>query len=136
MSRLLPFVPLIGSPGKQIMQPVFVGDVAVAAAQALELPAAENQLFELGGPEVMSMADVVRTALRAAGRRRLLLPAPKFVMKMAASLLQFAPGRPLTPDAVDFICQDAVANNGDVEQKLAIRLTPLAVGLATYLGKR
>jgi hypothetical protein len=83
----------------------------------------------------MSMSEVVKTALRVAGKRRLLLPAPKFVMRAAAALLQFAPGRPLTPDAVDFICQDAIADNGDVEHRLGIRLTPLAEGLATYLGK-
>jgi NADH dehydrogenase len=135
MSRFLPFVPLLGSPGKQRMQPVFIDDVGWAAAEAVTNPAAEGQTFELGGPEVMSMSEVVRTALEVAGRRRLLLPAPKFVMKAAASLLQFAPGRPLTPDAVEFITMDAVGDPSEAVKKLGFKPTPLRDGLATYLGR-
>jgi NADH dehydrogenase len=136
MSRLLPFVPLIGAAGKQQMQPVFVDDVARAVADSLDSTSADNRLFELGGPEVMSMSDVVRTALQVSGRKRLLLSAPTFVMKLAARVLQFAPGRPLTPDAVDFITEDATADNSEIMRTLNIRLTPLREGLATYMGKR
>ena len=136
MSRFLPFVPLIGNAGQQRMQPVFVDDVARAVAESLDNPAANNQLFELGGPEVMSMADVVRTALKVSGRKRLLLPAPAFVMKLVASVIQFAPGRPLTPDAVDFITHDAIADPTAIQKALGIHVTPLREALATYLGKK
>ncbi len=136
MSRFLPFVPLIGNAGKQRMQPVFIDDVGRAVAESLDNPAAANQLFDVGGPDVMSMTDVVRTALQVAGRRRLLLSSPKPLMKLFASVLQFAPGRPLTPDAVDFIAADALADPADIQQKLGLRATPLSEGLATYLGKR
>jgi uncharacterized protein YbjT (DUF2867 family) len=136
MSRFLPFVPLIGNSGKQQMQPVFIDDVGRAVADSLENEAAHSQTFELGGPEVMSMSDVVRTALQTIGRKRLLLPAPKFVMKTVASVIQFAPGRPLTPDAVDFITEDALADPTAIQQKLGLKLTPLRAGLSTYLGKK
>jgi len=136
MSRFLPFVPLIGNAGKQEMQPVFVDDVARAVANSLERPAANNQLFELGGPEVMSMADVVRTALEVSGRKRLLLPAPAVVMKLVATVIQFAPGKPLTPSAVDFITHNALADPTAIQQALGLRMTPLREGLATYLGKQ
>jgi uncharacterized protein YbjT (DUF2867 family) len=136
MSRFLPFVPLIGNAGKQQMQPVFVEDVARAVADSLENSAANSQIFELGGPEVMSMSDVVRAALEASGRKRLLLPAPAFVMKLAASVMQFAPGKPLTPNAVDFITHDALADPTAIQKALGLRVTPLREGLATYLGKK
>jgi NADH dehydrogenase len=135
MSRFLPFVPLIGNAGKQHMQPVFIDDVGRAVAESLDNPAAVNQLFDVGGPDVMSMTDVVRTALQVAGRRRLLLSSPKPLMKLVASVLQFAPGKPLTPDAVDFIAADALADPTAIQQKLGLRPTPLREGLATYLGK-
>ncbi len=135
MSRFLPFVPLIGNVGKQRMQPVFVDDVGRAVAESLDNPAAANQIFELGGPEVMSMTEVVRAALQVAGRKRLLLSSPKAVMKLVASVLQFAPGRPLSPDAVDFITGDALGDSAAIQRALGLRLTPLREGLATYLGK-
>ncbi len=136
MARFLPFVPLIGAAGRQQMQPVFIDDVGRAVAESLDSPTAANQLFELGGPEVMSMSDVVRTALQVSGRKRLLLPSPKPVMKLVASVIQFAPGKPLTPDAVDFITADAVANGTAIRDKLGLKVTPLRDGLATYMGKR
>ena len=136
MSRFQPFVPLIGAVGKQMMQPVFVDDVGRATAECLDNPAAANQTFEIGGPGVFAMSDVVKTALQVAGRRRLLLPAPTFVMKALASVLQFMPGRPLTPDAVDFITMGALGDPTDISEKLGLTPTPLREGLATYLGKR
>jgi uncharacterized protein YbjT (DUF2867 family) len=135
MSRFLPFVPLIGNADQQRMQPVFIDDVGRAVAESLDNPAAANQLFELGGPDIMSMTEVVRTALQVAGRKRLLLSSPKPVMKLVASVLQFAPGRPLTPDAVDFITGDALGDPAAIQRALGLRLTPLREGLATYLGK-
>jgi uncharacterized protein YbjT (DUF2867 family) len=135
MSRLLPFVPLIGNAGKQMLQPVFVVDVARAVAAAVESSAADNQTFDIGGPEVLSMKEIVRTALAAAGRKRVLLAAPKPLMKALASVLQFLPGRPLTPDAVDFITMDALADPAQVQERLGLKMTPLREALATYLGR-
>jgi hypothetical protein len=82
------------------------------------------------------MTEVVRTALEVAGRKRLLLASPKSVMKLVASVIQFAPGRPLTPDAVDFITMDALADLSEIEEALGIKMTPLREALATYLGKK
>jgi NADH dehydrogenase len=135
MSRFLPFVPLIGNAGNQRMQPVFIDDVGRAVAESLDNRAVANQVFELGGPDVMSMTEVVRTALQVAGRKRLLLSSPKPLMKLVASVLQFAPGRPLTPAAVDFITGDALGDPAAIQRALGLRLTPLPEGLATYLGK-
>ena len=135
MSRFLPFVPLIGNVGKQRMQPVFVDDVARAVAESLDNPAAENQVFELGGPEVLSMKEIVQPRSRRPAESGSSCPAPKFVMKLVASILQYAPGRPLTPDAVDFITADALADPAEIEAKLGLKMTPLREALATYLGK-
>ena len=136
MSRFQPFVPLIGAVGNQKMQPVFIEDVGRATAECLDNPAAANQTFEVGGPDIFSMSEVVKTALQVVGRRRLLLPAPKFAMKALASVVQLLPGRPLTPDAVDFITMDALADPTGISEKLGLTPTPLREGLATYLGKR
>jgi NADH dehydrogenase len=134
MSRFLPFVPLIGSAGKQRLQPAFIDDIGRAVAEALVHPTTDNQVFEIGGPEVLTMKEIVRTALEVAGRHRLMLSAPKPLVKLAASLLQFAPGRPLTPDAVEFITMDALADPTRLEHVLGLKMTPLRDGLSTYLA--
>jgi NADH dehydrogenase len=135
MSRMLPFVPLIGDAGTQRLQPVFIDDVARATAESLFNPAAENQVFDLGGPDVLTMKEIVSAALEASGRKRILLPGPAPIMKLAASVLQFLPGKPLSPDAVDFITADALADPSEIEAALGLKMTPLREALATYLGK-
>jgi len=136
MARFLPFVPLIGNPSKQRLQPVFVEDVAKAAAESFTNPAAENETFEIGGPEALTMREIVRTALAVSGRRRLVLAAPKSVVKTFASVLKRVPGRPFTPDAVEFVTMDALADSSRLEDALGLRMTPLREGLATYMGRR
>lgn len=128
----LPFVPLFGD-GKQAMQPLFVDDLGRVLADALERSEADNQTFELGGPERMSMNEVINLALDVAGKKRPILHQPASVGKLLASFLQVLPGRPLTPDAVDFITHEAVADNSAIERVLSPKLTPLREGLSTYV---
>jgi NADH dehydrogenase len=132
-ARFLPFIPVIGD-GKQPLAPVFIDDVARLVADALVEPAARNQVLEVGGPETMTMNDVIRRALRVAGKRRPLLHAPAGLMRLAARFARHLPGPPLTPDAVDFISQPATVDTGPLLALLPRRLTPLEEGLATYLA--
>jgi NADH dehydrogenase len=136
MARFLPFVPQIGNIRQQKMQPVFVEDVARAVADCLVASQAENRTFEIGGPEVLSMREVVSTALDVSGRKRPIVAAPAALMKLLARVLQFLPGRPLTPDAVDFITGDALGDPAELQQAIGFKPTPLRDGLETYLGRQ
>ena len=132
-ARWLPFVPLLND-GRQHLAPVFIDDVAGLAVDALTDPAAADATFELGGPETYEMREIVRTALRVAGRRRAVLPGPTPLIKLAAWPLAFLPRPPLTPAAVDFINQPAIVDVGPLLAAMPRRLTPLDEGLRTYLG--
>jgi NADH dehydrogenase len=130
--RWLPFVPVIGD-GRQRLQPVFVEDVAEALAQAA---AAEGPTgtFEIGGPEVMDMNDVLATMMDVRGRRKPLVHVPIVLPKLAGFFLQVLPKPPFTPAAVDFVTGDALADTGPLLRAFDLRLTPLREGLRTYLG--
>lgn len=130
--RFLPFIPNFGD-GKQAMQPIFVDDVARIVADAAQRPEAANQLFEAGGPDVMTMDDVLKTALAVMGRRRFILHQPVFVGKALGAVASLLPSPPLTPDAVDFVTSPAVADTSSLERVLHPTLTPLREGLETYL---
>jgi NADH dehydrogenase len=133
-AKFLPFVPVIGN-GKTRINPLYVEDLAAHVVAAVQKPEARGRIFEIGGPDVLTMDDVIRTALRVSGRRRFLLHSPKPVMKLVASVAQFAPGRPLTPDAIDFITMDGVADTSALREVFGLRLTPLEDGLAAYLKR-
>ena len=131
-ARRLPFVPSFGS-GQQMMQPIFIDDLGRILADAVEKPGADNQTFEAGGPDRFSMDDVVKTALEIADKKRPILHQPAAIGKLMATFLQVLPGPPLTPDSIDFITNEAVADNAALERVFAPKLTPLREGLATYL---
>ncbi len=133
-ARRLPVVPLTNA-GGQRLAPVFVDDAARLAADSLTAEAAAGATFELGGPEVLTMRQIVATALRVAGLRRPILPGPTPLLKLAAWPLSKLPEPPLTPDAVDFINQPAVVDIGPLLERMPRRLTPMEDGLRMYLGR-
>jgi uncharacterized protein YbjT (DUF2867 family) len=111
LARMLPFLPLIGG-GTTRMQPVFVGDVASAVANAAEGEARAGATYELGGPEVMTMREIQAFILRTIERSRAMVPLPFGVARLQALLLQFAP-QPLTltPDQVELLRTDVVVSD-------------------------
>ena len=115
------------------MQPVFVDDVGRAAADLATKPDVAGQVYEIGGPQRMSMNEVLQTALAVKGRKRFILHNPVFVGKLMGTILGMTPFAPLTADAVEFILQPAVADTSALEAKLSPKLTPLKEGLETYM---
>ena len=136
LARWLPVVPLTNS-GRQLLAPVFIDDAARLAADSRARPtdsAADGQVFELGGPETLTMRAIVDRALRVAGVHRPILPGPTPLIKLAAWPLSLLPEPPLTPDAVDFINQPATVDLTALLARMPRRLIPLDEGLRTYLG--
>jgi uncharacterized protein YbjT (DUF2867 family)/ligand-binding SRPBCC domain-containing protein len=132
-ARLLQAVPMTNR-GRQLLAPVFIDDVARLAADSLVDRAASDQVFEIGGPEILSMREIIGRALRVAGIRRPIVPGPTSLIKLAAQPLRLLPSPPITPDAVDFINAPATVDLEPLLAGVARRLTPLDEGLATYLS--
>lgn len=133
-AKFLPFIPVIGN-GKTRINPLFVGDLAAHAAATPGNAQTVGKTFEIGGPTVMTMDEVIRTALKVAGKKRFLLHNPKPIMKLVAGVLQYMPGRPLTPDAIDFITMDGVADTTELQKVYGLPLHSLEEGLSTYIRK-
>ena len=136
-SDFLPFVPIFGA-GEDLLTPVFVEDIGRLFVLLVENPdRAADTTFGLGGPDVVTLNELLRLALTTMRRRRPILHIPIRLGKLQGALMQHMPGRPLTPDAVDFVSQGGAATDGD-RQLLAERFpdfqaTPLREALATYL---
>ncbi|MGJ5204063.1 complex I NDUFA9 subunit family protein [Bradyrhizobium sp. HKCCYLR20261] len=110
LARIAPFLPLVGG-GETKMQPVYVGDVANAVADAVDGKAQAGATYELGGPEVLSFREILKIILDITDRDRMLLPLPFGLAKLQAAFLQFAPGPlKLTPDQVELLRHDNVVS--------------------------
>ena len=107
LARISPVLPLIG--GDTRMQPVYVGDVATAIADTVDGKAKAGATYELGGPEVLTMREIIEAILDIADRKRALVPLPFGLARFKAAFLQFAPGAfKLTPDQVTLLESDNV----------------------------
>ena len=109
LARLSPALPLIGG-GKTQFQPVFVGDVAKAVVAALTGKAQAGAMYELGGPEILSMKEVMERVLTYTMRKRMLVPLPFPLAKLQGAILQLLPNPPLTLDQVRLLEKDNVVS--------------------------
>jgi len=136
LARLLPILPLIGG-GYTRLQPVFVEDVAEAIASILGYPETVGRTYELAGPRVYTLRELVSMTLYLMGKWRLLIPVPFAVAEAQARLFELLPNPPLTTGQVDLLKADNVAS-GSLPgfQELKIQPKPVEQVVSTYIGPR
>lgn len=111
LARLSPMLPLIGG-GHTRLQPVYAGDVATAIADAVDGTTRPGAAYELGGPEIMTLREIIELILKITQRNRMLVPLPFPLARLKSFFLQFAPGDfRLTPDQVELLRSDNVVSD-------------------------
>ncbi|GGA37926.1 complex I NDUFA9 subunit family protein [Pelagibacterium lentulum] len=138
LARISPVMPLIG--GNTKFQPVYVADVAQAFALAAEGAVKGGKVYELGGPDVETMRQLMERVLSETRRKRLLFPVPFGLAKLKASFLALLPRPLLTPDQVVQLRIDNVVSPEAIKQKrtfAAFGITPtgMDIVLPTYMWR-
>jgi uncharacterized protein YbjT (DUF2867 family) len=124
MITLLPIVPVIRGEAK--FQPVFVGDVARTAAEVVAHPERHSgKTYELGGPEIFSMARLNSWIASATGHKRFFIDVPDVAAKLMAQFTGFLPAAPMTWDQWLMLQNDNVVEGTDGLEALGISPTPL-----------
>ncbi|QJE71996.1 complex I NDUFA9 subunit family protein [Aerophototrophica crusticola] len=136
MARVLPFLPLIGG-GHTRFQPVYVGDVADAVMAALSTTESKGKTYELGGPFTYSFKELLQLTVREIGKpKKWMLNIPFGLAKLQGAILQYLPGKLLTPDQVELLKTDnVVSGRYPGLPDLGIDPTAAEVILPTYLDK-
>jgi NADH dehydrogenase len=139
LARLSPALPLIGG-GLTRFQPVFVGDVATAIADAVDGNVRPGTIYELGGPDVRTFKELMQFVLATIERKRLLIPIPFFVARMQAMFLQYLPKPLLTPDQVELLRADNIVSESATAEKrtlqgLGIEPEPIEAIVPSYLWR-
>jgi NADH dehydrogenase len=114
-------------------QPVWVGDVAEAFARALDQPSSIHESYDLVGPDVMTLAQIVRLTARARGRHRVVLPLPNALGKLQADIGEFLPGKPISRDNWRSLQLDSVSFD-DGLRRLGITATAVEPRLDEILA--
>ena len=131
-----PVMPLAGAHAR--FQPVWVHDVARALLTSLEDRRTMGQVYELAGPRVYTLAELVQLAGRACGHERMVVPLPSAVGRLQAAFMQLLPGEPLmSGDNLDSMKVDNVAS-GKLPGLQDLGIQPAAVSAIApeYLSAR
>ena len=90
LTKLLPAMPLANHQAQ--FQPVSVDDVAFAFVKSLSMPQTIHQSYDLVGPTVYTMKEIVEFAARRVKTSCAIIPVPAFVGYLQALAFEFLPG--------------------------------------------
>jgi NADH dehydrogenase len=114
-------------------QPVLVDDVIEAMLRCLNGGATSRQTYELGGPQVYSLREIVGLVAKLTGRRRWIVGLPDVVARTQALVMDFVPGRPFSSDNYRSLTIDSVCTE-DGFAKLGIKPQSMVASARQYLG--
>lgn len=126
MARLAPVLPVVS--GATRLQPVYAADVGRAvAAAALDPRGHGGKTYELGGPQVLTMRELMEWVCETTGRGRPLLDIPDPVGRLIARTTGWLPGAPITWDQWLMLRRDNVVSEGaEGLEAFGLPRTPLA----------
>ena len=135
MAMVSPALPLIGG-GETRFQPVYVGDVADAALACLDDPATAGRTYELGGPNIYTLRELLELMLGEIRRKRRFIDLPFGLAGALARLMAVLPSPPLTRDQVELLRSDNIVGPGALGLA-SLGIAPAAVEavLPTYLDR-
>jgi len=136
LQAVAPLMPLAGASAR--FQPVWVEDVAEAIVRALRDRRHIGLVADCAGPEVFTLAELVRLAGRWSGHQRPIVPLPAPFARLQAWAMELLPGGPLmSRDNLDSMKRDNVAG-GTLPGLEALGITPAALSAIApgYLGSK
>jgi NADH dehydrogenase len=134
-ARLLKVIPLafpLARPGARFA-PVWIEDVVAALLRALSDDATAGECYELAGPEILTLREIVAMVRDRLGVRRAIIGLPDFAARAQAAVCDFVPGKPFSTDNYRSLLVDSVAR-ADGFARLGIRPQPFSAILPHYLG--
>jgi NADH dehydrogenase len=134
-ANLLASVPLVlplARPGARF-QPVLVDDVIEAMLRCLRGGPSSRQTYQLGGPQVYTLREIVQLVAKLTGRRRLIVGLPEFLARLQGFVMDFVPGRPFSSDNYRSLTVDSVCTDSGFA-RLGIQPQSMMASARQYLG--
>jgi NADH dehydrogenase len=141
MIRFSPFVPILGRRDAKF-QPVAIETVASAFVKSLTDTRAIGEAFDLAGPEIFTMSEIIDQILAVMKRKRLKVHVPMVVAGIQGGFLEFFYPRilrkaaPLNRDQLIMLQEDNIGNARLANELFGLRPAPFLEGIGKYLGSR
>jgi len=127
MIRCAPVFPIVGR-GDSLLQPVDVRDVAFAVAAALERPETAGRVYDVVGPERLTLRAIVRTVAEGLGLRLAIVPTPLAILRPIVALWSWMSARALsTPSQLRMLQDGLVGDPEPARRDLGLEPRPFTV---------
>ena len=121
--EFVPFTKLVTTPyvtglpggGKTPFQVIWIGDLSPMLADAVEDDKHDGHVYEIGGPELLTLADATRLIYRAEGKSVSVLPVPMAMAKLGLTVAGPLPFVPLGPEQARSLEVDNSVSNNDID---------------------
>ncbi|MGR8949093.1 MAG: complex I NDUFA9 subunit family protein [Gammaproteobacteria bacterium] len=129
--KISPVLPLACA--RTRFQPVFVGDVADAFLGTLGNKTSFGRKYDLGGPDIVTLKEIVDYVNQVSGLNRIVLPLGDRLSKIQAQVFEYVPGKPFSKDNLRSASEDSVIVNENGLELLGIKPTSFRSVVPKYI---
>lgn len=135
--QVTPFVYLMPGRGEVVMHPIHVEDLVSVLVGCLDNLDTVDNVIEIGGPEYISLEDLIRTVMRVSGSFRFIVGVPPYLLRwMSAVYRRIMPRTLITAQWLDILATNRTARLGNLYQYFGIRPRRFEDTLLTYMRGR
>ena len=120
---------------QSLLQPIFVNDLVDAIIAIIEDPQHKEPIYEVGGPEIKPLIDIVRYICEVLDVKDRVIPLNSVFSSIQAGLLEFVPGKPLSRDNLRSLRNNSICSELPGLQDLGIKATAMNEIIPSYLSK-
>jgi NADH dehydrogenase len=135
--RATPLVYLMPGKGEVVLHPIYIDDLVSALVASLDNIDTVDEVIEIGGPEYITLEDLIRTVMRVSNTPRTIVSVPPYLLRWLTGLYaRILPRSLITPQWLDILATNRTARLGNLFQYFGIRPRRLEDTLLTYMRGR
>lgn len=137
MLRATPLVYLMPGQGEVVLHPLHIDDLVEAIVRSLELVDTLDSVLDIGGPEYITLQDMIYTVMRVSGVDRTVIPVPPYLLRSLVSLYSWLFSRSLmTPQWLDILATNRTAPLGNIYNYFGIHPRRFEDTLLRYMPEK
>jgi uncharacterized protein YbjT (DUF2867 family) len=134
MLRASPLVYLMPGRGEVVLHPIYISDLVEAIVRSLELVDTVDTTLDVGGPEYITVEDLIYTVMRVSGVSRSVIPTPPYLLRSLSGIYsRIFPRSLMTPQWLDILATNRTAPLGNIYNYFGIRPKRFEDTLLTYM---
>ncbi len=135
--RATPLIYLMPGQGEVSLQPLYIEDLVSALVAILSSLNSVDNMIEIGGPEYITLEDLIRTVMRVSGTPRTIVPIPPYALRWLTTVYsRVLPRSLVTGQWFDLLATNKTAHIGNLYRHFGIHPRRFEDTLLTYMHAR